>query len=130
MRGNIGNRLRRLRAAMIVVAYALGVLTPTVAFARADRDAIVHVLSESPGGMITVHFHDDDGDRHDHPVKPGAGPSHHCCGVVSLPGLEPSPAVAILPPQTTTAVLPTSEPLLSGRVAARLERPPKSLLTA
>lgn len=44
---------------MMMVAYALGVFAPAVAFARADRDAIIHVLSESHDGMITVHFHDD-----------------------------------------------------------------------
>ena len=115
---------------MMVVAYALGVFAPAVAFARADRDAIIHVLSESHDGTITVHFHDDDSDRQDHPAKPGDNPSHHCCGVVSLAGLEPSPTVALLPPQTAKAFLLSSEPSLYGCDAARLERPPNPFLTA
>jgi hypothetical protein len=115
---------------MMVMAYALGVIMPTVAFAYADHSSIVHVLSESHGGMLTLHFHDDDGDHHDQPTKPGSGPAHHCCGVVSLPGLAPSAAVSIMPPQAMTALLPHSEPSRSGCGTARLERPPKPLLTA
>ena len=45
MRGYLTNRSRRLGAAMMVVAYALSVFTPAVAFARAVRDAIIHGLS-------------------------------------------------------------------------------------
>jgi hypothetical protein len=110
---------------MMVMAYALGVVTPTVAFAYADHASIVHVLSESHGGMLVLHFHDHDGDRQDHPVKSGAGAAHHCCGCISLSGLEPPAAVAIMPPQTTMAPLPPPTPSLSGCGAARLDRPPK-----
>jgi len=114
----------------MVAAYALGMLAPTVAFARADHASILHVLSESHGGMLILHFHDDEGDRHTYPAKPGSDPSHHCCGVISLPGLEPSVSIAIQPPDTVTALPPPVEPSLSGCGAARLERPPRSSLTA
>jgi hypothetical protein len=110
---------------MVVMAYVLGLIAPTVAFARADRGSIVHVLSESHGGMLVLHFHEGEGDRHDAPSNSGDGTVHHCCGLISLPGLEPAAAVAIMPPQTTIALLPTPTPSLSGCGAARLERPPK-----
>jgi hypothetical protein len=122
--------LRRWGATLVVVAYAFAVLAPTVAFARADHASIVHVLSESHGGMLILHFHDDDGDRHEHPVKSGSGPVHHCCGVISLPGLEPSLIISIQPPQATTVLLPSSEPSRSGCGSSRLERPPRPLPTA
>jgi hypothetical protein len=61
MRTTLMNRLRRLGAAMMIMAYALGVVTPTVAFAYADQASIVHVLNESHGGMLVLHFHDHDG---------------------------------------------------------------------
>jgi hypothetical protein len=107
------------------MAYALGVIAPTVAFAYADQASIVHVLSESHGGMLVLHFHNHDGDRHDHPVKPGDGTAHHCCGFISLSGLEPTAAVVIIPPQTTMALVPPRAPSLFGLGAARLERPPR-----
>jgi hypothetical protein len=119
------NDLRRLGAAMMVMAYAVGLITPTVAFAHADRASIAHVLSESHGGMLVLHFHDREGDRHHNPAKPGGGMAHHCCGLISLAALEPSINVAIIPPQTAMALLPPPAPSLSGRGAARLERPPK-----
>jgi hypothetical protein len=125
MRGRLARNLRRWSATLVVAAYAFGVLAPTVVFAHADHASIVHVLSESHGGMLNLHFHDDDGNRHEHPAKPGSGPLHHCCGVVSLPGLEPSPAISIQPPQAMTALRPSSEHPRSGCDAARLERPPR-----
>jgi len=110
---------------MVVMAYVLGLIAPTVAFARADRASIVHVLSESHGGMLVLHFQEREGDRHDAPSNSGDGTLHHCCGSISLPGLEPAAAVAIMPPQTTIALLPKPTPSLSGCGAAPLERPPK-----
>jgi hypothetical protein len=65
---NLFNEPRRLGAAMMVVAYALGVLAPAVKFARADRASVEHVLSETHGGMLLLHFHDRGSDRHDRPV--------------------------------------------------------------
>jgi hypothetical protein len=50
--------------------------------------------------------------------------------LVSLLGLELEANLAILPSQTATAILLRPEPSLSDRGAARLDRPPKSLLTA
>jgi len=130
MRSRLSQDLKRWGAALVVMAYAFGVLAPAVAFARADHAAIMHVLSESHGGALTLHFHDDSGDHRDHPAKPGSGPAHHCCGLVWLPGLEPSAAVSITPPQAMTAPRPPVESILAGCDAVRLERPPRPLQTA
>ena len=114
----------------MVAAYALGVLAPTVAFAHADHASIIHVLSESHGGMLILHFHDDGGDRHEHPSKSSSDPVHHCCGVISHPGLEPSSDILILAPQTTTVLLPPADHMRAGCDVSSLERPPKFSLTA
>ncbi len=110
---------------MMVMAYALGVITPTVAFAYADHASIVHVLTESHGGMLVLHFHDHDVDRHNHPVRSGGDTAHHCCGMISFTGLEPSAVVTIVPPQTMMALLPPPAPSPDGCCVACLERPPK-----
>jgi hypothetical protein len=132
MQKYLTRKLRALAATLMVAAYAFGVLAPTVAFARADSAAVLHVLSEPHDGMLVLHFHDgdDEQDHHDHPAKPGSGQVHHCCGVVAVPGLEPGSAPAILPPVRTSTLLPLREQWLAGRGASRLERPPRSTLTA
>jgi hypothetical protein len=132
MQKHLTGKLRALAATLVVVAYAFGVLAPTVAFARADSAAVLHVLSEAHDGMLVLHFHDgdDDSDHHDHPAKPGSGQVHHCCGVVAVPGLEPGSAPTILPPVRSSTLLPLGARSLAGRSAPRLERPPRSLLTA
>ncbi len=121
------SKLRRLGAAMMVVAYGLGVLTPAVAFARADRASIVHVLSEAHDGMLILHFHEDDGDHDEFPAKPGAPQIHHCCGVIPLQGLAPPLMVSLLPPVVALTLLPPAGRHLAGLGAVQLDRPPKSL---
>jgi hypothetical protein len=69
-------RLLRWGTAALVAIYALGILFPAVAFARADAASVIHVLSESHGGFLTLHFHDV-GRDHDHSKKPGH--AHQCC---------------------------------------------------
>jgi hypothetical protein len=76
MRTNPQDKLRRLGATVMVVAYALCVFAPAAAFAQADRESIEHVLSESRGGMLVLHFHEHNSDRRDHPLQRGAGPPH------------------------------------------------------
>lgn len=134
MQKHLTRKLRAWAATWMVAAYAFGVLAPTVAFARADSAAVLHVLSEAHAGMLVLHFHDD-GDEQDHhhdhhPAKPGSGQAHHCCGVAAVPGLEPGSAPSIQPPISATAVLPLREQWHFGRGASRLERPPRSSLTA
>jgi hypothetical protein len=106
----------------MVAAYGFGVLAPTLAFARADSASVLHVLGEAHGWMLVLHFHDGDDDHHDHPAKPGS--SHHCCGFVSLAGLEPGSTPSVQPPERITTLLTLHQQWLLGRGAARLERPP------
>ena len=88
-------RLRRWGTALLAAPYAFGFLGPAIAFASADRAAIVHVLDEAHGGMLSLHFHLDR-DRHDHSGKAGSKLAHHCCGVNTVAGLGPEPTIAIV----------------------------------
>lgn len=128
MRIGLTRRLRRWGAALLVAAYAFGILGPTVAFARADSASIVHVLSEAHGGMLNLHVHNDhvhhDG-RHDHSTKGGSNLAHHCCGVIAFPGLQPADDISILRPVLTRTLFALTEPSLSGDGLARLDRPPR-----
>ncbi len=114
---------------MLAVAYAFGLLGAAVAFANADRAAIVHVLDETHGGTLTLHFHHER-DRHDHSGKTGSKLVHHCCGVNTVPGLGPEPTIGIVPPRITrTGFLPAPQAPASHD-AGRLDRPPRSPLPA
>jgi hypothetical protein len=134
MRIGLTRRLRRWGAALLVAAYAFGVLGPTVAFAHADAASIVHVLSEAHGGMLTLHVHNEnvhdahvhhDGERHDHSTKGGSNLAHHCCGVIAFPGLQPASDISILRPQLTRTLFALTAPSLSGAGLTRLDRPPR-----
>jgi hypothetical protein len=109
----------------MVAAYAFGVLGPAVAFAHADRASILHVLSETHDGMLTLHFHDEDGDHRDQTAKPGSKIVHHCRGAVAQPGLEPPVGGAVFLPSVKMTLLPPTETSLSGCGPIRLDRPPR-----
>jgi hypothetical protein len=129
MRIGTTRTLRRWGAALLVAAYALGILGPAVAFARADSASIVHVLSEAHGGMLTLHVHNDhihdDGERHDHSTKGGSNLAHHCCGVIAFPGLQPADDISILRPVLTRTLFALTELSLPSSGVARLDRPPR-----
>lgn len=120
-------RLRRLGAVFLVVAYGLGALLPTVAFASADRSSIIHALSESHGGRLNLHVHTAHEGHHGSPAKYKQEFAHHCCGVVSPPGLEVTAIGFFLQPKIWSALSPSVQIVLSGNRLSRLDRPPKSL---
>ncbi len=117
-------RFRRWGTAVLVVMYALGILGPAVAFARADAASVIHVLSESHGGFLTLHFHND-GSDHKQSKKPGSGHAHQCCGVTSISGLEPGEHVSLMPQALASAVAWPGQQQFSGRNLDRLDRPPR-----
>jgi hypothetical protein len=130
MRIGMIRKLRRWGAALLVAAYAFGILGPAVAFARADCASIVHVLSEAHGGMLTLHVHHhghvhDDDERHDHPTKGGSNSAHHCCGVMAFPGLQPADDISGFRPVPTRTPVALTELSLPDGGGARLERPPR-----
>jgi hypothetical protein len=117
-------RFRRWGTAVLVAIYALGLLGPAVAFARADAASVIHVLSESHGGFLTLHFHHD-GSDHGQSRKPGSGHAHQCCGVTSISGLGPSVHVHLMPLTLASAVVWPDEQQVYGRNLDRLDRPPR-----
>src|SRR6266849_1462103 len=107
--------LRRWAATALVAAYAVGVLAPAAAFALGHGSSIVHVLAEHHAGQFTLHVHDDDNDNSQQPSdNTTRGEGHHCCGVVSLPGLVPSPAVSFHQPASASVAPALTEDNLSG----------------
>ena len=129
MRAVVTRRLKRWGVAVLAAVYAFGILAPTVAFAHADHASIVHVLTETHGGTLILHVHHDDPEHH-HSGKTGSKLAHHCCGVISLPGLEPPLALALLQPGPARILVLEPEQLPSGCGLARLDRPPRLLLLA
>jgi hypothetical protein len=117
-------RFRRGGTAVLVAIYALGILGPAVAFARADAASVIHVLSESHGGFLTLHFHND-GRDHGQSKKPGSGHAHQCCGVTSISGLEPGDPVSLVPLTLASAVVWPGQKQFSGRNRDRVDRPPR-----
>jgi len=116
---------KRWVTALLVAAYGFAVLAPAVAFAHADHDAVTHVLSESHGGALTLHFHSE-GEQHEHSGKSGTKLAHHCCGLVSLPGLAPLGEVTILQPTMKRLRFAPAPQFQAGLFASRLDRPPRS----
>jgi hypothetical protein len=98
-----------------------------VAFARADAASVIHVLSESHGGFLTLHFHND-ADDHDHSKKTDDGHPHHCCGVTSIFGLEPGAGTSLIELPTATTIEWRSEYRVSDFNLDRLDRPPRDFL--
>ena len=120
-------RFQRWGTAVLVAVYAFGILGPAVAFAHADAASVIHVLSEAHGGFLTLHFHKDDGDQ-DQSKKSDAGQTHHCCGVVSISGLESSAGIFFIPLTLASAIALPAEQRVSDRTLDRLDRPPRDLL--
>jgi hypothetical protein len=120
-------RFLRWVTAALVAIYALGILGPAVAFARADAASVNHVLSEAHGGFLTLHFHNDGRDD-DHSKKPDGGHAHHCCGVNSISGLEPGADIFFLARPLATTLAWPSEQLVSDCNLGRLDRPPRDFL--
>ncbi len=115
--------LRRWAAALIALTYAFGVVAPAAAFARADRDAVAHVLSESHGGTLTLHFHPD-GAPHEDSGKSGKS-GHQCCGVSALAAIVPPAGLAIIEPVARQGRIHLAARSLTELAAARLDRPPR-----
>src|SRR5262245_22442381 len=120
MRHRLTRTLRRWAAALLAAAYVFGVVAPAAAFAHADRDAIAHVLSESHGGTLTLHFHPG-GKHHEDSGKSG----HQCCGVSALAALVPPADPGVVQPVARQGHIALATRSLEGLAASRLDRPPR-----
>ena len=126
---NVWRNLKGRAASFLVVAYALAVLLPSLAFSF-DRDvSIVHSLAEVHGGLLIPHFHHDDAghgdqDQSDHQAPTG---THHCCGALSITGLLPVTEVAVVDPVCSLLISSVPEDQRVGCDPARLDRPPRLL---
>jgi hypothetical protein len=127
MHRRLTRAIKRWAAAVLVAAYGFGVLAPAVAFAQADRDAVTHVLSESHGGALTLHFHGDE-ERHEHSGTSGSKLAHHCCGLISLVGLEPLCEFAVLQPTMKRLRFALAPQSCADLFASPPDRPPRSSL--
>ena len=118
-------RVRNWVVTIVVAAYALVILAPTLAFSLENNVSIVHSMTEGHGGFLFLHLHHDDAD-HQLPDKQGPHVGHHCCGGFALAGLSASDAV--LDSNEGCAALVRAEPKdqCSLRRPGRLDRPPRN----
>jgi hypothetical protein len=126
-----GRRMLTLRkrpriwaARVVVAAYALAVLLPSLAFSF-DRDvSIVHSLTEAHGGLLIPHYHHDDAD-HKNPDQHFPGEVHHCCGALALPALLPPAEMAFADQVCPSLISSVPQDHHAGCGPARLDRPPR-----
>lgn len=126
---SVTNKVRGWAAAMLVAAYAFGVLAPSMVFSFNSNASIIHSLTEVHGDMLVLHFHPygDDGKGSDRQSPTGV---HHCCGVVAVPGLPPPIEVSIVAPICASLVPSLPQDRHAGCGPVTLDRPPRpSLLT-
>lgn len=116
-------QVRGWAAGMLVAAYAVGVLAPSVAFSL-DGGSIVHSLTEVHGGLLLPHLHHDHA-GHKSSGKGAPGGSHHCCGVLALPGLPPPAEISVADPVCASLVSTVPQDNLAACGPAQLERPPR-----
>ena len=126
-------RKPRMRAALVVVVlYALCVVSPPLALAFMDGSAAAHCLTDDHHGANVqhepglTHFHDEGGplgQSSDH----DKGRSDNCCGLfcVTAGAIPLVPALAEPARATTMDVIFGGA--LGGRANDRIDRPPRSL---
>jgi len=116
-------QMRVWAARVVVAAYALAVLLPSLAFSF-DRDAsIVHSLTEAHGGLLIPHYHHDADHKSTDQHFPGG--IHHCCGALALPGLLPPAEIAFADQVCASLISSVPQDHHAGCGPARLDRPPR-----
>jgi hypothetical protein len=116
--------VRGWAAGILVVAYAFGVLTPSLAFSFDSKASIIHSLTETHGGMLMPHVHHDHADdKNSDKGSPGGG--HHCCGVFALAGLLPPTDASIADQICTSLIASVPQDRHAGCGPIRLDRPPR-----
>jgi hypothetical protein len=119
-------QVRGWAAGVLVAAYAFGVLAPSLVFCFDSQTSIIHSLTESHGGMLLPHVHDDKaGDKNSD--KRAAGGGHHCCGVVALPGLPPPTGISVADQICMSLVAAVFQDQHAACDPMRLDRPPRHL---
>jgi hypothetical protein len=118
-------RFRAWAAGLLVVAYAFGVLSPSLAFAFDGHASIVPSVTETHGGMLAPHIHHHDEAEGKNSGQHPSGGAHHCCGVLALPGLPPPAGIFIAGQMSVSLVSPAPEDHHTGCGPVRLERPPR-----
>ncbi len=122
-------RKRRYRAAsLLVVLYALCLVTPTAVVALSANVTSTHCLTEGSQATGSSHVHHGDSSQdqrdtgdanHDHGSK--------CCGLFSVSGVvTPFDMVAVRLP-LMSHVAPLFVASLTGQDSDRIDRPPRSL---
>lgn len=117
-------QVRGWAAGILVAAYAVGVLVPSLAFSFDGQASIVQSLTEIHGGMLLPHVHDDHADDKNHD-KRSPGDGHRCCGVMALAGLLPPIGAAITDQICTSLIASVLQDHLAGCGPIRLDKPPR-----
>jgi hypothetical protein len=118
-------------SAVLVAAYAFGVVAPSMVFSFNAHASIMHSLSEVHGDVLVLHFHPDDSEHassdHAPSDRHAAKGAHHCCGVVAVPGLLPPAVIAVIDRICVPLVSLARQDRHVGCDPARLDRPPRPL---
>jgi hypothetical protein len=118
-------RLRIWSAGILVAAYALAVLAPSLAFSLDSEVSIIHSLTEAHGGLLIPHYHHDDAIHHKNSGQDVPAGAHHCCGVLAPPGLLPPTDVSIADQICVSLVPSVPQDHHAGCGPSRLDRPPR-----
>jgi hypothetical protein len=125
-------------AIVIAAAYALCVLTPSVALAFIDGPVALHCLTDQHGLTAahdhsapdhvhadgTTHRHAEGGAPHEHSGTDGKSHTGNCCGLFCMSALAQESGLILAAPTFATPTQPSPETGLTGRGPDRIIRPP------
>jgi hypothetical protein len=129
MLGLLTRKWRWRSARLLVVLYALCLVSPTAVLAFSADPAPAHCLTEDHHGIAAGHTHDDGSThRHSDTGDDDRSPPGKCCGLFCLSALTPAIDFIANRHPPVTHLAPFFAANLSGRGSDRIDRPPRSLL--
>jgi len=116
-------------ASLLVVLYALCLVSPTAVLAFSQASVPAHCFTGDEYGIGTVHVHEDGLSHHHSGTDVDHGQPGKCCGLFSVSAIAPAIDFVVRqhPPVLQRPSLVAQS--LSGRGADRIDRPPRSLLS-
>jgi hypothetical protein len=126
----LNKQWRHRAASLLVVMYALCVVSPAAAFAFGNSATAAHCLTDDNHGLAKAHIHQD-GISHEHSDagNDGDGYPAKCCGLVCLSGITPTIDTTLGQVISASAVPLIVEEGILGRGPICLDRPPEFLLS-
>lgn len=125
----ITNSWRRTVGALVVALYALCVMLPAAAVAASPSPTTEHCLGEHHHAAAETALHEGAGAAHHEPADHDHGQDEKCCGLFGVTALAPDfQVVAVRLTQSSALTMPLVGSLFGSR-GARIDRPPRNLLS-